>query len=93
MYGGGENYGSRSGLVCLFLPGCCPGKASATALRCAGVLGGIKGVGKGIGGTVYYPLKGVALAAEDIGLSAVNAGVLLKTKGGEQYTGAKKGIG
>ncbi|KAL3162062.1 hypothetical protein ABBQ38_009126 [Trebouxia sp. C0009 RCD-2024] len=61
--------------------------------REGGVLGGIKGVGKGIGGTVYYPLKGVALAAEDIGVSAVNAGVLLKTKGGEQYAGAKKGIG
>lgn len=50
-------------------------------------------MGKGIGGTVYYPLKGVALAAEDIGLSAVNAGVLLKTKGGEQCAGAKRGIG
>lgn len=50
-------------------------------------------MGKGIGGTVYYPLKGVALAAEDIGLSTVNAGVLLKTKGGEQYAGAKRGLG
>lgn len=59
----------------------------------AGLLGGVKGVGKGIVGTVYYPLKGVALAAEDIGLSAVNAGVLLKTKGGEQCAGAKRGIG
>ena len=59
----------------------------------AGLLGGIKGVGKGLGGTVYYPLKGVALAAEDLGLSAVNAGVLLKTKGGEHYAGAKRGIG
>ena len=59
----------------------------------AGVLGGIKGVGKGIGGTVYYPLKGVALAAEDLGLSAVNAGLLLKTKGGEHCAGAKRGIG
>lgn len=68
-------------------------KSSVSAECSAGVLGGIKGVGKGIGGTVYYPLKGVALAAEDIGVSAVNAGVLLKTKGGEQYTGAKKGIG
>lgn len=42
---------------------------------------------------MYYPLKGVALAAEDLGLSAVNAGVLLKTKGSEQYAGAKRGIG
>lgn len=67
--------------------------SSTTALYFAGLLGGIKGVGKGIGGTVYYPLKGVALAAEDIGLSAVNAGVVLTTKGGEQCAGAKRGIG
>ena len=70
-----------------------PSGSSTIACRFAGLLGGIKGFGKGVGGTVYYPLKGVALAAEDIGLSAVNAGILLKTKGGEHCVGAKRGIG
>ena len=59
----------------------------------AGLKGTIKGVGKGLGGAVYYPLKGLALSAEDIGLHTVNAGVVIKTKTSEQYAGAKKSIG
>ncbi len=59
----------------------------------AGLKGTIKGVGKGLGGSVYYPLKGLVLSAEDIGLHAVNAGLVVKTKTSEQYAGAKKGLG
>jgi len=62
---------------------CCP----------SGLKGTIKGVGKGLGGSVYYPLKGLALSAEDIGLHAANAGLVVKTKTAEHYAGAKKGLG
>ncbi|KAL0052666.1 hypothetical protein WJX82_005636 [Trebouxia sp. C0006] len=61
--------------------------------REGGLKGTIKGVGKGLGGTVYYPLKGLALSAEDIGLHAANAGLVVKTKTAEHYAGAKKGLG
>ena len=50
-------------------------------------------MGKGLMGAVYYPLKGLALSAEDVGVHAVNAGLLIKSNTSEQYAGAKKGIG
>lgn len=50
-------------------------------------------MGKGLGGSVYYPLKGLVLSAEDIGLHAANAGLVVKTKTAEHYAGAKKGLG
>lgn len=51
------------------------------------------GVGKGLGGAVYHPLKGLALTAEDIGTHAVNAGVVVKTKTQEQSSDAKRRVG
>jgi len=67
--------------------------AETLQLNPSGLKGTIKGVGKGLGGTVYYPLKGLALSAEDIGLHAANAGLVVKTKTAEHYAGAKKGLG
>ncbi|KAA6419998.1 MAG: UDP-Glycosyltransferase superfamily isoform 1 [Trebouxia sp. A1-2] len=61
--------------------------------REGGLRGTIKGMGKGLGGSVYYPLKGLVLSAEDIGLHAANAGLVVKTKTAEHYAGAKKGLG
>ncbi len=67
--------------------------AETLKLYPSGLKGTIKGVGKGLGGSVYYPLKGLALSAEDIGLHAANAGLVVKTKTAEHYAGAKKGLG
>ena len=50
-------------------------------------------MGKGLGGVIYFPLKGLALTAEDIGTHAVNAGVVVKTKTQEQFFGAKRRVG
>lgn len=58
-----------------------------------GVKGLLIGVGKGLGGAVYHPLKGLALTAEDLGMHAVNAGLLVKTETQEQYADAKKSVG
>ena len=55
--------------------------------------GYVKGLGRGLGGAVYYPLKGLALTAEDIGAHAANAGVVVKTLSQEHYLGAKKRVG
>ena len=77
----------------LYPSACATGTRTATGTCTAGMKGLLIGVGKGLGGAVYHPLKGLALTAEDIGTHAVNAGVVVKTKTQEQSSDAKRRVG